>query len=233
MAKTSRKKPERPSEVTSDQIVPILRRLAIEAGAEIMKFYEGDSLEVEAKADESPVTAADKAADTLIWNGLSAAFPEIPVVTEEKASSHRTQAAEFFIVDPLDGTKEFIQKRGDFTVNIALVRDGTPVLGVVYAPAKGRLFYTTGTGGGRSRRSRSEPPVPGACPSSRRSHTVTRRPTPTSRATTWRTSKAPDRRSSSASSRQARQSSIRVSAGRWSGIRLRAMPFSAPRAAGS
>jgi 3'(2'), 5'-bisphosphate nucleotidase len=147
--------------VTSDQIVPILRRLAIEAGAEIMKFYEGESLEVEAKADESPVTAADKAADAVIWKGLSAAFPDIAVVTEEKASSHRTQAAEFFIVDPLDGTKEFIQKRGDFTVNIALVRNGTPVLGVVYAPAKGRLFYTSAAGGAVEEHGVHDPATPG------------------------------------------------------------------------
>jgi 3'(2'), 5'-bisphosphate nucleotidase len=133
--------------MTSDEIVPILRRLAIEAGAKIMEFYRDDALAVEAKADASPVTEADKAADALILHGLTAAFPGVAVVTEEQSESHLSRAAEFFIVDPLDGTKEFIQKRGDFTVNIALVRDGVPVLGVVYAPAKGRLFYTDGRGG--------------------------------------------------------------------------------------
>jgi 3'(2'), 5'-bisphosphate nucleotidase len=154
-------KPERPATVTSDKIVPTMRRLAIEAGTAIMEFYEAESVEVEAKADESPVTAADKAADGLIWAGLSKAFPGIAVVTEEKAASHLTTADEFFIVDPLDGTKEFIQKRGDFTVNIALVRDGVPVLGVVYAPAKGRLFYTTGTGGAVEEQGPHDPGTPG------------------------------------------------------------------------
>jgi len=133
--------------MTSDTIVPILRRLAIEAGERIMEVYAADTVAVEAKADSSPVTEADHAADAVIWAGLAEAFPDIPVVTEEKAGSHTTQASEFFIVDPLDGTKEFIQKRGDFTVNIALVRDGVPVLGVVYAPARERLFYTDISGG--------------------------------------------------------------------------------------
>jgi 3'(2'), 5'-bisphosphate nucleotidase len=133
--------------MTDQDLVPTMRRLAIEAGARIMEFYQTDDLSVDAKADESPVTAADHAADAVIWQGLTQSFPDIPVVTEEKAGSHGVRASEFFIVDPLDGTKEFIQKRGDFTVNIALVRDGVPVLGVVYAPAKGRLFYTDGRGG--------------------------------------------------------------------------------------
>jgi 3'(2'), 5'-bisphosphate nucleotidase len=124
-----------------------MRKLAIEAGNKIMEIYAEDDLDLRSKDDNSPVTRADIAADTLIWDGLNAAFPEVAVVTEEKSSSHRTQASTFFIVDPLDGTKEFIHRRGDFTVNIALVEDGVPVLGVVFAPAKGRLFYTDGTGG--------------------------------------------------------------------------------------
>lgn len=133
--------------MTADEIVPVIRRLAIEAGERIMEIYGTDSFHVAQKADESPVTAADHAADEVIREGLMRAFPDIPAVTEESAGSHAIRADEFFIVDPLDGTKEFIQRRGDFTVNIALVRDGVPVLGVVYAPAKGRLFYTDGAGG--------------------------------------------------------------------------------------
>ena len=107
-----------------------------------MEVYERGDIAVEAKADESPVTEADKAADDLISAGLAAAFPALALVTEEQAASHGTTADTFLIVDPLDGTKEFIQRRGDFTVNIALVEDGGPTLGVVYAPARGRLFYT-------------------------------------------------------------------------------------------
>lgn len=112
----------------------------------IMEIYERPDFGVETKADESPVTEADKAADALISAGLNTAFPDITLVTEEQAASHSAEASTFIIVDPLDGTKEFIKRRGDFTVNIALVEDGVPTRGVVYAPAKGRLFYTDASG---------------------------------------------------------------------------------------
>ena len=129
------------------QIIATLRQLALEAGALILEVYGRDDFGVEAKADESPVTVADRMADKHISAGLRAAFPDIALVTEEQAATHSVEASSFFIVDPLDGTKEFVQRRGDFTVNIALVRNGVPELGVVYAPAKGRLFYTDGAGG--------------------------------------------------------------------------------------
>ncbi len=119
-------------------------RLALEAGRAILAVYEGAEMAVEAKADASPVTAADLAADRILAEGLAAAFPEIPAVTEERAESHRAVSGPFFLVDPLDGTKEFVQRRGDFTVNIALIEDGEPVAGLVYAPAKGRLFFGAG-----------------------------------------------------------------------------------------
>ncbi|WP_096786940.1 3'(2'),5'-bisphosphate nucleotidase CysQ [Rhodobacter sp. CZR27] len=124
------------------ELVPLIRRLALEAGDRIMEVYNGPDFEVKAKSDTSPVTEADEAADALISAGLRAACPDIPLITEEQAASHALQAKTFLIVDPLDGTKEFVQRRGDFTVNIAYVEEGVPVLGVVYAPAKGRLFYT-------------------------------------------------------------------------------------------
>lgn len=111
-----------------------------------MEIYERPDFGVETKADESPVTEADKAADALISAGLQAAFPDITLVTEEQAASHGNVADTFIIVDPLDGTKEFIKRRGDFTVNIALVENGIPTRGVVYAPAKDRLFYTLADG---------------------------------------------------------------------------------------
>ena len=123
-------------------LTALMRRLALEAGDKIMEIYDADDFEVRAKSDESPVTAADIAADAIISAGLRAGFPDIPLVTEEQAASHEQSAQTFLIVDPLDGTKEFIKRRGDFTVNIALVENGEPVRGVVYAPAKGRLFYT-------------------------------------------------------------------------------------------
>lgn len=111
-----------------------------------MEIYDSPDFNVETKADESPVTEADKAADALISAGLRVAFPDVTLVTEEQAASHKEQATTFIIVDPLDGTKEFIKRRGDFTVNIALVEDGVPTRGVVYAPAKNRLFYTDANG---------------------------------------------------------------------------------------
>jgi len=127
-------------------MMSVFRQTAILAGERIMEIYNADDFEVKVKSDESPVTAADEAADALISERLRAAFPDLPLVTEEQAESHSETARSFLIVDPLDGTKEFIKRRGDFTVNIAWVEDGVPLRGVVYAPAKGRLFYTDGDG---------------------------------------------------------------------------------------
>ena len=125
-----------------DHLIPVIRRLALQAGDAILAIYESPDFEVKSKSDASPVTAADEAADALISAGLRAAFPDVTLITEEQADSHALSARTFLIVDPLDGTKEFVQRRGDFTVNIAYVQDGVPLRGVVYAPAKGRLFYT-------------------------------------------------------------------------------------------
>lgn len=129
-----------------DRLVTTMRRLALEAGDAIMAIYDSPDFDVRAKSDASPVTAADEAADALIAAGLRAAFPDVALITEEQAASHDLRVSTFLIVDPLDGTKEFIQRRGDFTVNIAYVENGVPLRGVVYAPAKGRLFYTRADG---------------------------------------------------------------------------------------
>jgi 3'(2'), 5'-bisphosphate nucleotidase len=130
------------------RIETVLRDLALEAGRAIMEVYRADALDTRAKADESPVTAADLAADAIIMAGLTAQFSDIPAVTEEAAETHVRQGLDrFFLVDPLDGTKEFVQHRGEFTVNIALIEHGVPVAGVVYAPAKNRLFRTVAGGG--------------------------------------------------------------------------------------
>lgn len=127
-------------------LVTTMRRLALEGGDAIMSIYGSDDVNTRSKSDASPVTAADEAADAIISAGLRAAFPDLPLITEEQTNSHAIEAATFLIVDPLDGTKEFVQRRGDFTVNIAYVENGVPRFGVVYAPAKGRLFYTDATG---------------------------------------------------------------------------------------
>ncbi len=124
----------------------VMRRLALEAGDLIMEIYGRKDFRVRSKPDASPVTEADEVADSHIVAGLQAAFPGITVVTEERVASHAERVGSFLIVDPLDGTKEFVRRRGDFTVNIAYVEAGTPMRGAVYAPAKGRLFYTLADG---------------------------------------------------------------------------------------
>ena len=129
-----------------ERVVTVFRQLALEAGDRIMEIYAAPDFEVRVKSDASPVTEADEAADAIISAGLAAAFPGVTVITEEQAASHDLSARNFIIVDPLDGTKEFVQRRGDFTVNIAYVENGVPVRGVVYAPAKARLFYTLANG---------------------------------------------------------------------------------------
>lgn len=122
----------------------LLRRLAaiaLRAGDEIMTIY-GSNVTAREKADLSPVTEADEAAERLILRDLAVADPDIPVVSEEAASAGHIPktAALFYLVDPLDGTKEFLTRNGEFTVNIGLIRDGQPIAGVVYAPAKGEIF---------------------------------------------------------------------------------------------
>ena len=129
-----------------DKLTEVMRKLAIEAGAKIMDIYNSDDFEVQLKSDDSPVTVADQAADDLISAGLKAAFPDVALVTEEQSDSHDQDVDTFLIVDPLDGTKEFINRRGDFTVNIAYVEKGVPTRGVIYAPARERMFFTLADG---------------------------------------------------------------------------------------
>ncbi len=143
------------------KIVETFRKLALAAGDQILEIYNGPDFEVKAKSDASPVTEADERADALIAAGLRKAFPEIPAVTEEQAVSHGIEARTFFLVDPLDGTKEFVNRRGDFTVNIALIENGVPTRGVVYAPAIGRLFYTGADGGTVEEKGEFDPLAPG------------------------------------------------------------------------
>jgi 3'(2'), 5'-bisphosphate nucleotidase len=111
------------------------------AGEAIMDIYGGD-FEVTAKADDSPVTAADHAAEAVILADLARAAPAVPVVSEEAATAQGLPelGSRFFLVDPLDGTREFVRRNGEFTVNIALIEDRRPVAGIVFAPAVPRLF---------------------------------------------------------------------------------------------
>jgi 3'(2'), 5'-bisphosphate nucleotidase len=141
-------------------LLEIMVAAAIEAGRAAFAVYRSD-FEVQTKQDESPVTAADHAAEAIILAHLARDATGIPVVAEEEVAAGRipASASRFFLVDPVDGTKEFIQKRGDFTVNIALVTDGVPELGVVYAPAKSQLFAGD-AGAGRAFRTNQSPDAP-------------------------------------------------------------------------
>lgn len=120
-------------------------KIAIMAGKLILEIYDTD-FSVETKSDKSPVTEADGRAEELILKGLAVLCPEIPVVAEEAVSAGNIPEVgdRFILVDPLDGTKEFVNKNGEFTVNIALIDNGVPTMGVVYAPAMGRIFWASG-----------------------------------------------------------------------------------------
>jgi 3'(2'), 5'-bisphosphate nucleotidase len=135
--------------------------LARRAGAAILDVYAG-SFTVEHKADDSPLTAADLAANRVILAGLRELAPDIPVLSEESASApwaERRGWERYWLVDPLDGTREFVKRNGEFTVNIALIEDHVPVLGVVLVPVTGEL-YTGMAGAGAFLEA-----APGAVPS--------------------------------------------------------------------
>lgn len=131
-----------------------VERIARAAGQAILRIYQSN-FTVTDKADGSPLTAADEAAHELILHELSRLTPEIPVLSEESASVEHTQRAGwkyFWLVDPLDGTKEFVSRNGEFTVNIALIERDTPVLGVVHVPARD-VTYSACRGVGAYKRS--------------------------------------------------------------------------------
>src|SRR5215475_10611974 len=156
--------------------------IAREAAREIMRIYAGD-LGVRDKADKSPVTDADHAAEAIIVAGLRALTPGMPVVAEEEMAAGRVPTigdGPFWLVDPLAGTKEFIKRNGEFTVNIALIEAGRPTLGVVLAPASDTLWRgATGLGADKSERGGSfaaistrTPPEHGLTACASRSHAV-------------------------------------------------------------
>lgn len=129
---------ENPTHILSEIV-----KLAEQASAVILEHYR-DDVAVRTKADASPVTEADEAGEAVILEGLARLTPEIPVVAEEKVAAGDVPTLDdgpFWLVDPLDGTKEFISRNGEFTVNIALVEGHEPVLGVVLAPALGKVWW--------------------------------------------------------------------------------------------
>jgi 3'(2'), 5'-bisphosphate nucleotidase len=132
-----------------DKLIQPAIEIAARAGACILEIYNTD-FAVETKDDKSPLTAADKASHETIVAALQELTPDIPVLSEESAAiswEERSAWTEYWLIDPLDGTKEFIKRNGEFTVNIALIQGNTAVMGVVYVPVSGRCFYGYQEGG--------------------------------------------------------------------------------------
>jgi 3'(2'), 5'-bisphosphate nucleotidase len=127
------------------ELLAHIAALAEKAGDEILRHYEGP-IAVTRKADASPVTAADEAAEAIILEGLAPLLPDVPVISEEaSAAGHTPEIGDdgnrrFWLVDPLDGTKEFLSRNGEFTVNIALIQGSRPIMGVVHLPALGTTY---------------------------------------------------------------------------------------------
>ena len=132
----------------TETLIQAVSAIAVKAGKAILKVYHsGEKIQVAVKADYTPLTIADQQSHHIIVQGLEALNENIPVLSEEGADipySERKQWDEFWCVDPLDGTKEFINRRDEFTVNIALIRQGKPVLGVIYAAGRGSWKQTKG-----------------------------------------------------------------------------------------
>ena len=124
--------------------------LALKAGSAIVAIYE-EGCDIDSKADGSPVTKADQIAEDIILSGLKALFPETPILAEEAVEAGHLPVcgSRYFLVDPLDGTREFVNRNGEFTVNIALIENGAPVFGVVSAPAKGDIYWGGVLSGGK------------------------------------------------------------------------------------
>lgn len=128
-----------------------IKKLAREAGKDILEIYNDSKLytQVSFKEDNSPLTLADKASNKVIIETLSNLTPRYPIISEEESETPyhiRKHWDTFWLVDPLDGTKEFINRNGEFTVNIALIKGGKPVMGVIYVPATNQMYWGDSTG---------------------------------------------------------------------------------------
>lgn len=124
------------------EIVNFVKSVAIEAGNRIMEVYNRNDFEIQLKSDNSPITLADRLANDFIIEQLQSAFPDFSILSEEsKDNPVRLDKPFIWIVDPLDGTKEFIKRNGEFTVNIGLVENGHPRMGVIWVPALGDLYF--------------------------------------------------------------------------------------------
>ncbi len=129
-----------------------LINICLKASDEILKIYQKadvKEMQIEYKTDHSPLTLADKKSHNIICSSLKKIYPEIPILSEEGVEIpyiERKKWTQFWLIDPIDGTKEFIKKNGEFTINIALIKDGAPSLGIVYAPVLKKCWYGTKKG---------------------------------------------------------------------------------------
>jgi 3'(2'), 5'-bisphosphate nucleotidase len=127
-------------------LVEASKKIAVEAGAVILDFFEEGDFEQFDKSDQSPVTSADYAANDVVLAALKKLTPDIPIISEESDGltlSDRVDWPCYWLIDPLDGTQEFVAGRPDFAVNIALIKNNQPVLGVIHAPVTGEVYYAT------------------------------------------------------------------------------------------
>lgn len=158
--------PPSPLPIDRRPLLDAVAAIAVRAGIATLPFYEGDA-GATVKSDGSPVTLADAAAEAVILPALHTLCPEVPAISEEAAERGEnpgiTAGGPFWLIDPLDGTKEFLKRNGEFTVNIALIEDGRPTLGVVYTPVARELYAGLVRDGGAWRQVGDGPRLPIAC----------------------------------------------------------------------
>ena len=145
--------------MSDKDLIDAIRPIIIAAGDAILEVRKSADFNVEIKSDSSPVTRADNAAHRVIFNDLQSLTPDIPVISEEGVIKSDQEIKSYWLVDPLDGTKEFIKGRDQFTVNIGLIRNNKAALGLLLVPATGELYFG-GPGFGAFRETRSEDPKP-------------------------------------------------------------------------
>ena len=137
-------------ETSLDKLVEEVKLIAVKAGGAILEYFDEGDFEQFNKSDQSPVTSADYAANDIVLSCLQSLTPDIPIMSEEVEGlvlSDRVKWPEYWLVDPLDGTQEFVAGRPDFAVNIALIQNNKPVLGVIYAPVTEDIYWAVKDGG--------------------------------------------------------------------------------------
>ena len=129
----------------AQECIPILIKIVFQAGSKVLEIYKSKDFEIKTKKDKSPLTRADLISHEIICKGLSKNYPDIPILSEESIDSFSISNSDslFWCIDPIDGTKEFIKRNDEFTINIALIFNKKPILGVIYAPALDQLYYAS------------------------------------------------------------------------------------------